>query len=225
MSVKDDRGGIGMESEKKRKMREELEERNRGEKRRKAEEGEFVERVRREGEERRVLGLLDGAMKVAERLAEEEVEQDKGETEKEAQTETGREPRIDLKRTNVLWRSLVKRRLESENEAYLRRSYAERFSRDELPGVADREEDTDDKLALGTGTDEDLNDHADDEDEEGDDDRDAELDEFEALAPAERLRRLVEYLRSTYRYCFWCKYRYPDVEMEGCPGVTEEEHD
>jgi hypothetical protein len=39
------------------------------------------------------------------------------------------------------------------------------------------------------------------------------------------LEKLVVYLRETYHYCFWCKYRYTDESMEGCPGLTEEEHD
>jgi hypothetical protein len=54
---------------------------------------------------------------------------------------------------------------------------------------------------------------------------DPELDEFNALAPAERLQKLVIYLREEYSYCFWCKYTYPDNKMEGCPGTTEEDHD
>ena len=54
---------------------------------------------------------------------------------------------------------------------------------------------------------------------------DAELDEFEALDVADRLQKLVAYLRERWHYCFWCKYRYPDESMEGCPGITEEEHD
>ena len=55
---------------------------------------------------------------------------------------------------------------------------------------------------------------------------DEELDAFNALEPAERLRKLVLFLRETYRYCFWCKYAYEtDLELEGCPGLTEEDHD
>jgi hypothetical protein len=32
-------------------------------------------------------------------------------------------------------------------------------------------------------------------------------------------------LRENYHYCLYCGYQYPDAELEGCPGVTEEEHD
>ena len=54
---------------------------------------------------------------------------------------------------------------------------------------------------------------------------DGELDAFEALEPAEKLSLLVAYLREKWFYCFWCKYRYPDKELQGCPGITEEDHD
>jgi hypothetical protein len=55
---------------------------------------------------------------------------------------------------------------------------------------------------------------------------DEELDAFNALEPAERLAKLVLFLRENYRYCFWCKYTYEtDLELEGCPGLTEEDHD
>ncbi|KAL2122461.1 hypothetical protein VTJ04DRAFT_2916 [Mycothermus thermophilus] len=88
--------------------------------------------------------------------------------------------------------------------------------------------DSDDRMALGRDIDD--NDRpkkssyvaalAEDLDEE-----DPELDDFNALPVEERLRRVLEYLRKEYRYCFWCKYRYPDEGMEGCPGLTEEEHE
>jgi len=76
----------------------------------------------------------------------------------------------------------------------------------------DPEEDKQDRQAWGN-------------EEEELEEEDPELDEFNAMEPAERLRRLVEYLRDTYHYCFWCKYQYPDGTMDGCPGLTEEDHD
>ena len=85
-----------------------------------------------------------------------------------------------------------------------------------LPTYNDPDEDKDDKRALAT----DNNPLEEDIEQE-----DPELDEFNALEPAQRLRRVVGYLRETYHYCFWCKYRYLDGSMEGCPGVAEEDHD
>ena len=76
----------------------------------------------------------------------------------------------------------------------------------------DPEEDRDDRRALG-------------KEEEEFDEEDEELEAFNALEPKERLRRLVEYLRDEYHYCFWCKFKYPDEGMEGCPGLTEDDHD
>jgi hypothetical protein len=56
------------------------------------------------------------------------------------------------------------------------------------------------------------------------DDEDEELRDFEALPSTERLAKVVQELRQKYFYCFWCKHRYEDAEMEGCPGLTEDAH-
>ena len=74
MAVKEDRGGIGMENERKRKFKEEVET---VEKVQKVEEEGYRERVGREREEKRLEGLVQAAMRVAEGLEEGEGE-DKG---------------------------------------------------------------------------------------------------------------------------------------------------
>ena len=91
-----------------------------------------------------------------------------------------------------------------------------------LPAYEDEGMDDDDKMALGGGRTEKKTVYmpADDLDEE-----DPELDGFEALEVGDKLAGLVAYLRERHRYCFWCKLAYPDEEMEGCPGSTEEDHD
>lgn len=224
--MKEDRGGIGLDSERKRKVREEAE---REGKRVKAEEGEYRERVRREREGRRLEGLVSGAMGVAERLdcqeQEQEEEQDgesggEGEGQGKGQgqggeeggkkTKTKSETRRPTKSVNVLWRGLVRRREENERERRMRYDLQQSLSR--LPTYADADADADDRLAVG------------DEVEEVEEE-DAELEAFDALEPEERLRRLVEYLRERWRYCFWCKCQYPDEGLEGCPGATEDDHD
>ncbi|KAF2221901.1 hypothetical protein BDZ85DRAFT_264571 [Elsinoe ampelina] len=58
--------------------------------------------------------------------------------------------------------------------------------------------------------------------EEEDDD---EMQEFLELGAGERLDRTVRYLREKWWYCFWCKARYDDKELDGCPGVTEDDHE
>lgn len=201
VDVKEGRGGIGMESEAKKRVRERMAREEGAHKKRKADEGEFVDRVRREREEKRVEGSVWGAMKVAEGLDEED-------------DTSGAAARTDVRSVNVLWRALVGQRVEQEREKRIRKEYNERFAR-HLPEVADREEDVDDKLAMGT--------EVEDYDDELDEDK--ELEQHNALPPEERLEKLVQYLRDTYNYCFWCKYRYPDKEMDGCPGKTEEDHD
>lgn len=212
--VKEDRGGIGLDSEKKRKFREEME----GEaKRVKAEEGEYRDRVAREREERRLEGLVGGAMRVAERLdteaeavgnngASDEAEGPNGEDKTGGPSKKTK----PTKRINVLWRGLVRQREEKERERRARYDLLQSLSRNAT--YDDPEEDDQDRQAWGS-------------EEEEVEEEDAELDAFDALELAERLSKIVEYLRTTHCYCFWCKFQYPDAEMEGCPGLTEEDHD
>ncbi|CZR50527.1 related to G-patch domain protein [Phialocephala subalpina] len=212
ITMKDDRGGIGLDSEKKRKFREEVEKEG---KRVKAEEGDYRERVRREREEARLEGIVGAAMRVAERMTgerEEEETAQKGDfSEKKPQISTK-----PLKQINILWRGLVQKREEEERDRRMRYDLQQSLSR--LPTYDDADEDKDDKRALGK----DKIQHTLVEDLE---EEDSELDEFNALDPAERLHKLVLYLREEFNYCFYCKYTYPDKDMEGCPGLTEEDHD
>lgn len=222
MQTKDDRGGIGADSEKKRKIREHMEAIQGKEKRQKADEGEFRERNRREREEKRNEGMMWAAMRITEKFDTEDREED-GRTNlplteevqvglTDTKTESSHPALTSAERpgkVNVLWRPLLRQRTDRERERKLRHAMSQGLASDNDP-----EEDEDDKVALGLGAEiEDL------------DEEDPELDEFMALEPAERLRRIVEYLRLTYNYCFWCKFRYPDADMEGCPGTTEEDHD
>jgi len=212
ISMKEDRGGIGLDSEKKRKFREEVEKEG---KRVKAEEGEYRERLRKEREEVRLEGQVAAAMRVAERLdaeKDEENGQNSG-TEDNSRRTISTKP---LKQVNVLWRGLVRKREEKERDRRMRYDLQQSLSR--LPTYDDPDEDRDDRTALAK----DRIRHTLVEDLE---EEDPELDEFNALDPVARLEKLVSHLREEYHYCFWCKYTYPDKEMEGCPGLTEEEHD
>jgi hypothetical protein len=164
--------------------------------------------MRREREEARWERLVVAGQKVAERMAGEKEERESGE---------GREvvARL-LKGIPVVWRGLVKAREEAERDRRMRYDLEQGLSW--LPTYEDAEEDEDDRKALGKAgtayvTAEDL------------DEEDTELDEFNALPPDERLKRVVQHLRDEHHYCFWCKFTYPDENMEGCPGLTEEDHD
>ena len=219
ISMKEDRGGIGLDAEKKRKFREEVEMEG---KRIKAEEGDYRERVRREREEVRLEGMVGAAMRVAERMNGEREEGAALEAGKELEgtfANGGKKRKIStkpLKQINILWRGLIRKREEKERDRRMRYDLHQSLSR--LPTYDDEDEDKEDMRALGK----DATQHMLVEDLE---EEDPELDEFNALDPAERLQKLVEYLREEYHYCFWCKYTYPDNEMEGCPGLTEEDHD
>jgi hypothetical protein len=218
ISMKEDRGGIGLDSEKKRKFREEVEKEG---KRVKAEEGDYRERVRTEREEARLERLVGAAMRVAERMngEREEAEEALDIGNRPNETTDRKERKIStkpLKQINVLWRGLIRQREEKERDRRMRYDLQQSLSR--LPTYDDPDEDKEDKRALGK----DSTQYVLVEDLEEDD---PELDAFNALTPAERLQKLVEHLREEFQYCFWCKYTYPDKEMEGCPGLTEEDHD
>lgn len=257
---KEDRGGIGLDSEKKRKIREEAEEAT---KKIKREEGDYRDRVREERETRRAEAHVRAAQKVAERLdAETETAEADSDARGEGESREGdtlklqakagdviesdeddipdRTPSQDESRKtdptkkkqykptaqlNVLYRGLVREREERERSIQARHALqtslpSSFFPRAKLPGYTDADLDGYDQQALGTR--EPYSAIVEQELEE----EDPELDAFNALEPAERLRKLVVYLRETYRYCFWCKHRYEtDEELEGCPGLTEEDHD
>ncbi|KAL2037376.1 hypothetical protein N7G274_009861 [Stereocaulon virgatum] len=189
--VKEDRGGVGMENEKKRKFREEAAAVAGLEKKQKAEEGDYRERVAREREEKRIEGLCWGATRVLEGL--------------EA---PGEGANVPVRKVNVLWRGLVKEREENEKERRARYDLLQSLSKN----ASYADEDEQDRQALGR-------------EEEVVDEEDEELDAFKALEGKEKLRRLVEYLREKHFYCFWCKCKYEDESMEGCPGVDEDDHD
>jgi hypothetical protein len=257
---KEGRGGIGLDSEKKRKIREEAAEAT---KKIKQGEGDYRDRVREERETRRAEAHVRAAQKVAERLdAEAENENAEAEPQAEAGAKGESESRAnDTSKTrskagdvidsdeddtpdesrkanppktkhykptaqlNILYRGLVREREERERSIQARHVLqtslpSSFFPRAKLPGYTDVTLDNDDQQALGTR--EAYTAIVEQELEE----EDPELDAFNAIEPVERLRMLVVYLRDTYRYCFWCKHRYEtDDELEGCPGLTEEDHD
>lgn len=206
LGMKDDKGGIGADSEKKRKIREAAEAAESGAKKVKLTVEDFRERNVREREEKRLEGMWYGAMKILEMFEEDG---DKKDDEAKKSHEAGKDDftRRPLKSMNVLYRPLVRDRLAKERERRARYDLTQSLSRNEEY----TEEDADDKLALSSEV-QDL------------DEEDAELEEYEGLLIAERLDKTIKYLREKYWYCFWCKYRYEDEGMEDCPGLTEDEH-
>ncbi|KAL5337797.1 hypothetical protein BJX70DRAFT_223605 [Aspergillus crustosus] len=232
------RGGIGLDSEKKRKFLEEAEE---AKKKIKAEQGDYRERVRLEREMKRVEAQFEGAQRIAERLDADENgeaglfaasvgdnEDEKEEEDRESDEKPKPKDKAKVKPTshiNVLYRGLVRKRQEKERAIQTRHmlqssSPSSFFPNPRLPGYEDDALEREDQEALGGGID--LSTVLEQELEE----EDPELEDFNALQPAERLRRLVLYLREKHNYCVWCKYHYETAEdMAECPGVTEEDHD
>ena len=240
ISVKDGREGVGLESERKRKLREAAEAAGEAAKRAKVDELEYRDRIHRERTEARMERQVHAVQKVAEGMDEDgEKAVGVGEREGEMGGEDGDDDPVNTKEEEkqkrkaagssrplrcipLVYRGLVRSREEAERDRRMRYDL-EQSSLTRLPTYDDDDEDEDDKKALGKQTQaskmstcvfaEDL------------DDEDPELDEFNALPVQERLRKAVEYLREKHRYCFWCKAAYPDDSMDGCPGLTEEDHD
>lgn len=218
VSVKEDRAGIGLENEKKRRLREAAEERDI--KMAKMDPDEYRERVRKEREDARLERQFFAAQRTAEQMDDEKADPQGGDASADEAGGSGKKPAPissrPLKSVPVLYRGLVRHREEAERDRRMRHDLEQSLSR--LPTYEDDQEDADDKKALGKGntvyaTAEDL------------DEEDEELDGFNALEVGERLEKLLEYLRERHQYCFWCKMAYPGSEMEGCPGLTEEDHD
>ncbi|RWA11385.1 hypothetical protein EKO27_g3695 [Xylaria grammica] len=210
--MKDDRGGIGLDSERKRNLRDAAESAG---KKVKIDENEFRDRVRREREAARCETQVYAAMKVCERIDEEK--QAGSNVEGESPRKKRPLSTRPLKSIPVVWRGLVRTREEAERDRRIKH-VLQQTSAPRLPTYEDDLEDEDDKKAMGKPQTsyalvEDI------------DEEDPELDEFNALGADIKLQRLVGYLRKEYHYCFWCKFEYPDDMMEGCPGLTEEEHD
>ncbi|TGZ82639.1 hypothetical protein EX30DRAFT_288013, partial [Ascodesmis nigricans] len=198
--IKEDRAGIGMEDEMARKVRDAVGETVK--ERESVDPEAYRQRVAEEREEKRCEGLFYAAQKVAEKLDMEAV----GVQEEDI----GRKREVPLKSINVLWRGAVRYREACEEKKRLRQQLLDGLQRPLA------ELDAEDRVALGLGkvVEEEL------EEEEVDE----ELESFEEKSFKERLEMIVAYLRDKHRYCFWCKYRYPDEGMDGCPGTDEDSH-
>ncbi|KKA30665.1 hypothetical protein TD95_002673 [Thielaviopsis punctulata] len=204
VAPKSDRAGIGLDAERKRKAQ------DAGhappEKVARIDPLEYRDRVARERAHERRAKQLHAAQRLAQDMHEAGAEQAGRVAEQDGE---GRA-------VNVLWRGLVKARRETERQKALKRQLEESLSAmHDGNGLDD-----DDRVALGKDVTPLLP-----VGEDGDEEEDAELKAFEELDIEEQLTRVLMHLRQAHRYCFWCKAEFPDAEMDGCPGVTEEDHD
>ena len=212
VEIKEDKGGIGHENEKKRKVREEWEKVEGVEKKMKADVGDYRVRVAKEREERRAEGMWWGAMKVLEGLEEGGVEDEtrnKEDIEGVDLASMNDRKKRPIKTVNLLFRPLIRDRVEKERERRMRYDLQQSLTRNS--NYDDPEEDEQDKLAFGN-------------EEEELEENDEEVEEYLTLEPAERLERVLTELRAEWRYCFWCKHQYEDKQMNGCPGEDEDSH-
>ena len=198
--MKEDKGGIGLDSDRKRKLKDVAES---VAKKAKENEFDYRDRIRLEHLENRREAQILAAQKVAEKFDTLVDEAD------------GALVPLPLKSVNILWRGLARERMLREQERRMRHDLLQSSSR--LPSYVDPDEDEDDRTALDREAKLTF--------EEELEEDDSNLDEFNALPSEERLGKLTKYLREIHHYCFWCKHQYPDAQMDGCPGLTEEEHD
>ena len=108
---------------------------------------------------------------------------------------------VPLKSIPVVWRGLVAHRLEKHQEKEARQAMM-----DDAP---DRESKEEEYLKVITDIEEDT-----------------ELEDFEAQPVGEQLEQLLDYLRDTHYYCFWCGCAYDsrqDLDIS-CPGKLEDDH-
>lgn len=217
IEMKTSRGGIGFVSETQKRQREAIERETEQFKRAKLDLDGYREQMSKQREEERARRQVFRAQKVAEHLESDESSND-GQIDKdhndhvEEQNFSGVDKRC-LKSIDVVWRGLIRHQREKERDADLQQLKSRGLPQDNSSEDQSLEEPKSGQKKGEIFVEEDL------------DEEDSELEEFEALDPKEQLQRVVEYLRHTHRYCFWCMHQYPDEEMDGCPGVTEGDHD
>ncbi|RDA94467.1 hypothetical protein CP533_2236 [Ophiocordyceps camponoti-saundersi (nom. inval.)] len=207
LTIKEGRGGIGHQSNKKRRHQQQEEEEqadveNREVKVPRIDPSEYRERNRVVYEEKRLRDNISALQRMAMKL-DDKVPHD-----------PSIPRRSPLKDLPVVYRGEVRLR-----ERKLRENRARLQALHRLPTYSDDEADEDDILALG------LNRRKAKDVAADVDDTDDELDGFEAQSSRDQYIQILSYLRLHHRYCFWCMTTYPDDEMEGCPGVLEEDHD
>lgn len=231
--VREGKGGLGIEEEKRKRAREAEEQAEReGKKVKKIDPGDYRARMMQERETERLERQYRAAARLAQQLGEaenddgktttasdEEDTAERADAKQKGTSKTKSKAAAPLKSINILWRGLVKERELGERDRAAKRELTDSLS-SRLPGYAAADEDKDPDYRMAMGKDRELYAAAEDLDED-----DAELEEFEAQEPRERLDKVLQHLREEHNYCFWCKSAYPDASMDGCPGPTEEDHD
>ncbi|KAK6338452.1 hypothetical protein TWF730_002512 [Orbilia blumenaviensis] len=247
--VRESRTGIGHESDLKRKFGDlKSTEEGNDTKRQELSPESYRNRLTQEAQQRRYEAQIFAAQSICEKLVAQDPpdsydgpskkvnEEGEGNREQEPEKLSESTAKQDffnekptfnqIKQINLIYRGLLYRRAVSDLKACLKKKELDSLTTSKssyipslaLPRYNSGDLSGDDKLALGTeeeelATEEEL--------------EDAELEEFEKREAKDRLDEIVRYLRSQWRYCFWCKSRYAtDDEMEKeCPGLTEEDHD
>ncbi|PNS20336.1 hypothetical protein CAC42_5786 [Sphaceloma murrayae] len=205
VQVKSGKHGIGHGGEEDpglKRAREVLDREEERVKRLKSEMGTYRSRNVAEGNEKRIEGQWWGAMRVCRTLEEQD---------REREGRDGEE--VSPEDVDVCWREAIRADVREKRDKEARRERDRRLDRGE------DSEDEDDKVAKGESLGSlPLLDGSEEDDDE-------ELDDFLTLPVAERLLNTILHQREKWWYCFWCKSRFDDKDLDGCPGVAEEDHE
>nr|POE48340.1 g patch domain-containing protein 11 [Quercus suber] len=217
--VKSGRGGIGADSAKKRKLQEMAEKVEAENKRQEVSALNYRDRLAKDQEEKRIEAVMWSAMRTLERIEilggktyEEGASEDKGTTPFADSDPDDTKPLTEI---NFLYRDVVARRREKDQQKLLRSHDGFLLPSKQEHYAGDQDDDKDDKFTFVA----DDHDSAEQKPEDND-----EFTAFQGLSVADRLERVVVELRNNHFYCFWCKFKYPDSQMLGCPGASEDEH-
>ncbi|KAF3932482.1 hypothetical protein ABW19_dt0207271 [Dactylella cylindrospora] len=248
--VRESRTGIGHESELKRKFSDYTEAtapssaEQSGTKRQELSPESYRNRLTLEAQQRRHEAQLFAAQSICEKLVAEDPPEsydgdkapengDAGTSGEQKSTKggffSGNPTFTQIKQINLIYRGLLYRRALSQLKARLRKDFESNgptrsyINNPILPTYnRDGEFEEDDRIAMQTSKDVNAEESMLEEEWE-----DQELEEFEKREIKDRLDEIVRFLRTQWKYCFWCKWRYAsDEELDKeCPGEREEDHD
>ncbi|KAK9466357.1 hypothetical protein V1512DRAFT_276367 [Lipomyces arxii] len=202
VALKYDRAGIGMEESIRRQLQQQQDEATAQDK---AQQESYLERVKQEQTEKKLIAQVHAAQKVCQEL---DVSSDPRLESTLFEHTTSSRNILDvptIRTVNFLWRGLIIEQQTAAQEKLLRKRILDR------PVSLDAE--PEDFAQIEELTPEDF--------------VDDELTEFDAIEPAQKLQVILEYLRQKYAYCFWCGCKYDDQAdlNENCPGINEVDHE
>ncbi|KAF8940734.1 hypothetical protein BGZ58_005062 [Dissophora ornata] len=232
IQIKQGRGGLGLDSSKKRKAEEEFQQHQKevqkvfdeGYRGQKRSQFELEKRKRQLGAARGICMRMDAAA-AKERAAKEAVSETKSSVDQEYNRQDGKQGR-----SNAFWwiddsvpdEILGTHLMGAGAEAVAQELGADKSTAGQRTFDLDGDEDGDPEDKREKRVKLDPVQVVEDEEPA----KWGERPEFTQLEVHEKLDRVVKHLRDEYRYCFWCSAQYYGAEdiAENCPGESEDDH-